>query len=171
MSYTIAVGYDIGSEAIEEFKKNVVDLFGKKLNSGKTLSERYPDFNLSDFTFQSQILSGVFYHTPPAGDDECRKNQEEMVKWYDKHKSDEYIFIDSFYYHYSKNKNGIKNPLLIIASCHNISGHRFYSFLSNMTSGPSTTCHKRNINNKLYSGPFTFDSSLKVKAKSYIYNS
>jgi hypothetical protein len=56
-----------------------------------------------------------------------------------------------------------KNPLFIIATCHNISGNRFYSFLSNMSTGITTTCHKRNIRNGIYSGP------IKVYAKPYLY--
>lgn len=171
MSHINAVGYELGYEAICEFRKNVVEMFEKKSQSGKTLHEKFPDFDIDDFVFQSEIKSGVFYRIPPSGDEYCRMEEEKMTKWYEKHASDEEIFIDSFYYYYSKKKDGTKNPLIIAASCHNVSGHRFFSFLSLMTSGPITTCHKRNIRNGLYSGPFTFGNPLKVKAKSYIYKS
>ena len=165
----IAVGYELDSQSIEEFKKNVILLCQKKSNSGKTLNDKFPDFNIDDFVFQSKILSGVFYLCPPVGDKDCQKNTNEMISWYEKHKLSEYIFIDSFHFHYSTKKNGEKNPLFIIATCHNISGNRFYSFLSNMSSGITTTCHKRNIRNGIYSGPITFDTPIKVYAKPYLY--
>lgn len=169
MSHIIAVGYELGCEATDKFKSNVIEMFEKKSQSGKTLQEKFPDFHIDDFVFQSEIKSGVFYSQPPAGDTDCRMEEEKMKEWYEKHESDDSIFIDSFYYHYSKKKNGTKNPLIIVASCHNVSGHRFFSFLSLMTSGPITTCHKRNIRSGLYSGPFTFGTPLKVPARSYAY--
>lgn len=104
MPYIIAVGYELGLDAIDEFKKNVVDMFEKKTNSQKTLYDKFPEFNLENFVFQPQIYSGIFYRTPPAGDDDCRKTEEELKTWYGKHQNDENIFIDSFYYYYSKKK-------------------------------------------------------------------
>lgn len=170
MKYPIAVGYELNQDSIETFKNAVVELFSRKTNSGKTLHDSYPHFNLDHFKFENKILSGVFYgHSTSMSDDDCLKSSFQLKEWYEKHITDDSIFIDSFYIHYSKKKNGDLNPLLIIAACHNISGHRFYSFLSNMSEGYATTMHKRNIRNGNYGHPIQFNPSIKISAKPYLY--
>jgi hypothetical protein len=169
----IAVGYDISKEAITNFVKEVKELLLKKSRSGKTLQEDHPLFNVDDFVI-SDIKSGVYYgRVSNMIDDDCIKKDSELQKWYEKNKNTSEntskIIIDSLYYHYSTTKKGERNPMLILVAAHNVSGDRFFSVLSNMTNGNSTTQYKRNIRNGNYGSPIVFNPSIVIKADAYIY--
>ena len=168
MTDIIAVGYEIKMDDIDTLKSHINDVLYKISNSGKILQEKHPDFNFDDFVFDKRILSGVYYsNRARMYDDDCVKTDTFLHNWYEKHKNDEFIFIDALYYHYSIKKD-TKNPLLIIVEAHSNTGDRFYSVLSNMTQGYSTTQYKRNIRNGIYGQPIPVNS-IKMSVKSYIY--